>query len=250
MTVPKIIHYVWLGGGEKKSEHLKNIETWKKVCPDYEIVEWNEKNFDVNCCDFSKEAYERKKFAFVADYMRFKILYEHGGIYIDVDVDVLKPFDEFLKFNSVLGFENSAYLGTGTVISKPKQKWMKEFLDHYETSHFIRGRKFDDDPNTIKVTAFLKKRYGLEITGKRQELKDGITLLPCEYFSAKDFTTGKTEITDNTYAIHQFDGSWTGGKALLFKTLRVIRYVVGRRFFGFLTRTYMKIKAKSLSKIF
>ena len=249
-TVPKIIHYVWLGGGEKKPEHLAFIETWKKNLPDYEIKEWNESNFDVNCCDFIKEAYERKKFAFVSDYIRLKVLYEYGGVYLDTDVEVLKPFDDFLSFDSVLGFENSAYLSMGTIISKPRQKWLKEHIEYYDRSHFINGNKLDTVPNTIKITAFLNKKFGLKMKESRQSLDGGIEIFPCEYFSPKDFTTGKTKVTENTYSVHRYEGSWTGGKGFLFRTLWVIRYIFGKRIFAYFTGLHMKKEAKRLGKEF
>lgn len=249
-SVPKIIHYVWLGGGEKKPEHVKFMETWKKHLPDYELKEWNENNFDVNCCEFIKEAYEKRKFAFVSDYIRLKVLYEYGGVYLDTDVEVLKPFDDFLDCNTVLSFENPAYLGMGTIIAKPKQKWLKEHLEYYERVHFQVGKKLDTVPNTIKITAFLHKKCGLEMKESRQTLDGGIEIFPCEYFSPKDFTTGKTVITENTYSVHRYEGSWTGGKGLLFKTLWVIRYIFGKKIFSWFTRMHMKKEAKRLGKEF
>ena len=95
--IPKIIHYCWFGGKPLNKLGEKCLKSWKKFFPDYEIIEWNESNFDVNCCQYVKEAYEAKKWAFVSDYARFKILYEQGGIYFDTDVEVIRPFDAILK---------------------------------------------------------------------------------------------------------------------------------------------------------
>ncbi len=249
-AVPKIIHYVWLGGKPKTALQEERIATWKNNCPDYQIIEWNEENFDVNCCDFIKEAVENRKFAFASDYVRLKALYEYGGIYLDMDVEVVKSFDDLLENDTVIGFENGANIAMGTIIVKPKQKWVKDMIDVYESSHFVRGRKFDDDPNSIKMTAYLKKRYGLKIDGKEQALGDGIMVVSRDYFCAKDFTTGKTEKTENTYAIHLYDSTWLPTDSFLYKFLRGVRKVVGRKGFDGLTRLYTKMKVRSLEKLY
>ncbi|MEI3219550.1 MAG: glycosyltransferase [Lachnoclostridium sp.] len=94
--IPKVIHYCWFGRGKMPELANKCIESWKKYCPDYEIIEWNEDNFDINCCPYVKEAYESKRFAFVTDYVRLYAMYTQGGIYMDTDVEVLRNLDEFL----------------------------------------------------------------------------------------------------------------------------------------------------------
>lgn len=249
-TVPKIIHYVWVGGAEKPLEYVKYIESWKKHLPDYEIIEWNEKNFDVNCCDFIKEAYENRQFAFVADYIRLVVLYEYGGIYLDIDVEVLKSYDDLLSYNSVLCFENAAYLTMGTILAKPKQEWIKELIEYYKCSHFKVDGKFDAVPNTIKTSIFLHKRYGLELKEGRQSLKDGIEIFPADYFAPQDYTTGKTNITENTYSVHEFKVVVSGGKGFLYKFLRAIRYIFGKKIFGWFARMYIKSQVKKLGKEF
>ena len=103
--IEKKIHYCWFGKGEMKPLMKKCIKSWKKYCPDYEIIEWNEDNFDVNSTLWTKQAYEAKKYAFVSDYVRLKVLYEHGGIYMDTDVEVVKPIDEFLSHDAFCGYE-------------------------------------------------------------------------------------------------------------------------------------------------
>ncbi|RGX78343.1 hypothetical protein DXA68_12330 [Bacteroides stercorirosoris] len=104
VMIPKIIHYCWFGGKPLPPKAKKYIESWKKFCPDYEIKEWNESNFDVHCCRYVEEAYNAKKWAFVSDYARFLALYNEGGIYFDTDIEVLKPFDNLLGCGAFFGF--------------------------------------------------------------------------------------------------------------------------------------------------
>ena len=105
--IPKIIHYCWFGRGEKTPSMLKCIESWKRFCPDYEIKEWNEDNFDVECIPFVKAAYDAKKWAFVSDYARLRIIWEKGGIYLDTDVELLKSLDDLLVLDAYMGFQGT-----------------------------------------------------------------------------------------------------------------------------------------------
>ena len=120
--IPKIIHYCWFGGNPLPDAAKKCIETWKKYCPDYEIVEWNESNFDVNCCDYVKEAYEAKKWAFVSDVARLLIVYKLGGVYLDTDVEILEnsPFEKYLDYENIMAFENARSIATGLVFGGEK----------------------------------------------------------------------------------------------------------------------------------
>ena len=103
--IPKIIHYCWFGGNPLPEDAKKYIESWRKYCPGYEIKEWNESNFDINCCDYVREAYEAKKWAFVSDYARFYILYQYGGLYFDTDVEMIRPLFSILQKGSFMGME-------------------------------------------------------------------------------------------------------------------------------------------------
>ena len=111
--LPKKIHYCWFGGNELPDLAIKCIESWKKYCPDYEIIEWNETNFDLECCDFVKEAYKAKKWAFVSDYARLKVVYDNGGIYLDTDVELVKSLDILLQEKCYFGEETTGYVATG-----------------------------------------------------------------------------------------------------------------------------------------
>lgn len=207
-TIPKKIHYCWFGKGELPSLALKCIESWKKYLPDYEIIEWNETNFDINMNKYVKEAYEHKKYAFVTDYVRLYALYNEGGIYMDTDVEVLKPLDSFLNHLAFSGFENNNSIPTGIMASCKKSKWIELLLKDYEDLSFIKDDgEMDLTTNVIRITNTTKKNYPLILDDTYQDLKD-VVFYPHEYFCPKDWQTGNIYVTDSTYTIHHFNGSW------------------------------------------
>ena len=126
--IPKIIHYCWFGGKPLPDEAKKLISTWKKYCPDYDIREWNENNFDINDCFYVKEAFEAKKWAFITDYVRLKVLYDYGGVYMDTDVEVCKPLDDLLSYNGVSGFESPSAIPTGIMAASRHNEWIGNLL--------------------------------------------------------------------------------------------------------------------------
>ena len=113
MSIPKILHYCWFGGAPKPKNIQNCIRSWKKYCPDYEIIEWNEQNFDVSQSLYPRQAYDARRWAFVADYARLKILYEQGGIYMDTDVELLRPLDDLLAYPAFFGFQHNNEVATG-----------------------------------------------------------------------------------------------------------------------------------------
>ncbi len=207
--IPKIIHYCWFGGNPLDDLAKKCIESWKKYCPDYEIREWNEANFDINCCAYVKEAYENKKWAFVSDYARLHALYECGGIYMDTDVELLKPIDEFLKHNAFSGFESTQYIPTAIMGSVPKGEWIEYLLSYYFDKHFIKpDGNFDITTNVQIITRMTKEKYNIRLDNTFQEIENILTLYPKEYFCPKGTFTKETDFTDKTVCIHHFNGSW------------------------------------------
>jgi len=208
--IPKIIHYCWFGGKNKPAIVRKCIKSWKKHCPDYQIIEWNESNFDVNCIQFCLQAYEAKKWAFVTDYVRLKVIYDMGGIYMDTDVELVKPLDNFLAYDCFLGFQHENYVATGLVCgARPRHEFIGENAMVYENMQFI------DELDSRKLvvcqeyTTDLLKKRGLLVPGTKdiQELK-GITVFPPEYFCPYDHRTGVMNDSENTVAIHHFASSW------------------------------------------
>lgn len=211
--IPKIIHYIWVGGNPKPESVIKYIETWKKYCPDYLIIEWNEKNYDITKNRYTREAYQSKKWAFVTDYMRLDILDMFGGIYMDSDVEVLKGLDEFLDKPAFTSFETGdpkfILMPTGIMGAEKGNKWIQHLKTYYDENRaFIQyGGGIDITPNTNIITDMTKSKYKTKINNKFQENKD-FTIYPSEYFCPKSWSTGKIKLTKNSHTIHHFAGSW------------------------------------------
>jgi mannosyltransferase OCH1-like enzyme len=215
-NISKVIHYCWFGGNPIPFGVEKCIDSWKKYCPHYKIVEWNEKNFDYKCNQYVYEAYQAKKWAFVSDYVRLYVLKEHGGIYMDTDVELLKNLDALLEHNAFSGFENKDSLQTAIMGSVKNNSWINMLLIYYEKRHFIKeDSSLDLTTNVSTITKLTKEVYDIELNNSMQITSDGTAFYPNEYFSPKNFETGKTTITQNTYCIHHFDASWlTKGKKI------------------------------------
>ncbi len=205
--IPKVIHYCWFGGKPLPDDAKKYIASWKKYCPNYKIIEWNENNFDLNCNAYVAEAYKSKKWAFITDYVRLYVLYTYGGIYMDTDVELLKPLDPFLENDAFSGFESSNNIPTGIMGSIKGFKLYKEFIDYYKDKHFIKKDGSLDTTTNVVIMTNICKKYGLEQNNKYQRIHQW-TLYPSDYFCPKNFLDGKITITKNTTAIHHFSGSW------------------------------------------
>lgn len=202
----KKIHYCWFGGNPLPELAKKCMESWKKYCPDYEIIEWNESNFDINCCDYVKEAYEAKKWAFVSDYCRFYALYNFGGIYLDTDVELIKPIDSLP--DNFVGFENQSTCNSGLIRgANIGNRICKLMLESYQQSHFLlEGCEYNTTTVCVRETNILKE-LGMVADGSMQQVDD-TKIFPIEYFSPKDVCTRELKITKNTISIHHYDASW------------------------------------------
>lgn len=206
--IPKVIHYCWFGGKEKPDIVKRCINSWHRNLPDYEVKEWNEQNFDINCNPYVKGAYESKKFAFVSDYVRVHALYHFGGIYLDTDVEVFKTFDNLLHHDSFWGFEQENYIATSTIGAKKGNPLIKLFLDFYLGKAFLKADgSFDDLTNVAVITKILENK-GLKKNGEYQEIVKMGTFYPQTYFSPYDYINCRKLITKNTYTIHYFHKSW------------------------------------------
>lgn len=211
--IPKIIHYVWFGGNPLPDDVKQYIVSWKKYCPDYKIIRWDESNFDVNQNQYCKEAYQAKKWAFVSDYIRLKVLYEYGGIYLDSDVEVVKPLDNLLKYDAFSGYESVDQIPTGTMGAVAHNEWIELLLNEYVDKHFfLENNVMDLTPNVTGITSLTKEKYHIKLNGKTTKFGKNMILLPFDYLCAKDFFTGVIHKTENTYTIHHFSGSWKSEK--------------------------------------
>lgn len=210
--IPKKIHYCWFGHNKKNDLMMKCIKSWEKYFPEFEIIEWNEENFDINKCMYAKKAYEEKKWAFVSDYARMKILNENGGIYFDTDVEVIKAFPDALFQKAFTCIEGaSGYVNPGVVFAcEPQHEITKRIVDEYERDNFSFLNSETVLTINKRITRILLEK-GLKQEDSMQRL-DSIDIYPSEYFCAKDLSTGKIVITDNTYSIHHYAGTWLEGK--------------------------------------
>lgn len=198
--IPKIIHYVWVGNNPKPKDVKKCMKTWKKHLKDYEIIEWNESNFDINSHPFVKKAYEAKKWAYVSDYIRMYAIYNYGGIYLDTDVLVLDNFDKFLDNKVFVGFERENYPFTAVFGAEKKNKFIKKLLDYYDN---LDAYNFDfENNNTISVSNILINEYGCSKENKEQLLKDGIKVYKDDVLCNP---------SKNSTAVHIFTGTWLEG---------------------------------------
>ncbi|MBE5773437.1 MAG: glycosyl transferase [Clostridiales bacterium] len=212
MAIPKIIHYCWFGDKDLPQKAQKCIRSWKKKCPDYQIIEWNESNFDLTQNRYCREAYEAKKWAFVTDYARLKILYEHGGVYFDTDVELRKRLDPLLENEAFMGIENSTRcvkVATGLALGAEKgNPVIKALLDSYEDSVFRREDGTLDITTCTERNHLVLSRLGYVEENCLQKLP-GATVYPTEYFSPMQMESGILDLTKNTYSIHHYSLSWT-----------------------------------------
>jgi hypothetical protein len=239
--IPKIVHYCWFGGGEKPASVKYNIACWHRILPNYEFLEWNEHNSDLNESLFAQQALSAKKYAFVSDYIRAKALYELGGVYLDTDVEVLKPFDDILKNRSVWGFEVGNYVATSTILSEARHPYLDAYLSHYRSRLFLNGDgSYDITTNVIIVTRILE-RFGLQRNGMTQNIGDDAIVLNRSFFSPRDYISGSTQSSPATYTIHHFNMSWLDPavqRKILLK--RALRRLFGSKVVSRLTEIYRR----------
>lgn len=221
-TIPKIIHYCWFGRNPLPPLATKCIESWEKYMPEYEIKVWNEDNFDITINSYVEEAYHLKKYAFVSDYARFWVLYNYGGVYFDVDVELLQPIDDILDKGPYMGLELlygpqyknlSALPNPGLGMATCAHlEILKDFLACYKNKHFI---SFKGKPNfktiVITVTDVLLER-GNTLNSENISFCEGLYLYPNEYFNPRKDATGELQITSRTRSIHHYAGSWVNHK--------------------------------------
>lgn len=243
--IPKIIHYCWFGKNEKSRDVLAYIETWKKYLPDYQIMEWNEENFDIyTSVPYVKEAYNERKWAFVSDYVRLYALNTYGGIYFDTDVQVLHSFDSLISSEAFFGFESKDYLSTAVMASKPGHWFIKEFLKNYEGRHFVKNDgSLDTETTNVVVLTELMVKQGLVLNGKQQIVKN-ISIYPQVYFSANNFINIFDHYKKESFAYHHYSASWYDSINHKGTTKKIRHYILGiaRNVFG--TSTLYNISHK------
>lgn len=210
--ISRIIHYCWVGGAPKPQSVLSCIESWKRCCPDYQIREWNETNYDFTKNEYMKQAYEAKKWGFVPDYARLDIIYQHGGIYLDTDVEAIRSFDSLLDDEAFLGFENTGNgqyliacgLGFGAVAGNEVIRMLR---DSYEGRSFLNA---DGSINQTAAPVYSTQDLiglGLVLENRDQQLP-GVKIYASDVLCPKEFTSGQLCCTERTVSIHHYDSSW------------------------------------------
>lgn len=210
MMIPKIIHYCWFGGNPLPKLAEKCIKSWKKFCPDYQIVRWDESNYDISSAPlYVRQAYEAKKWAFVTDYVRLQVVYENGGIYLDTDVELIKPLDRFLNHSAYFGFESNEYVATGLGFGAEKGNAMlTEMMEDYQNIPFVlEDGTLDTLACPYRNTAVFIK-HGIQLNNRLQVLTGDVLILPTKYLCPIEFATGKQFITQETVSIHWYNASW------------------------------------------
>ncbi len=205
--IPKKIHFCWFGGGEIPPDYQRYMESWKRVCPDYEIRRWDESNYDVSMNRYMYQAYQHKSWAFVSDYARLQIIYENGGIYLDCDVELLKSLDDFLTEPMFCGFEDQNHinlgLGFGAVAGHP---YLKRLMEYYESLEFVNP---DGSLNQVPCPSYqtaLLKEFGIRDDNTFQRNKT-MTVYPADVFAPLS-GWGKGVVTDRAYSIHHYGATW------------------------------------------
>lgn len=213
--IPKIIHYCWFGRGKYNELIERCMDSWKKILPDYEIRLWNEDTFNVEAVQYTREAYEVKKYAFVSDYVRLYALYEYGGIYLDTDVEVLKSFDEYLKFPGFAGIEEGVLPACGVIGAEKRNDIIGEFFKYYQSRSFYNDiGEYDLTPNpcvfekVVRKYGFVKKNMYQEIFVKGRRM---FVFLEQMFFCPPKVNF-RWAVTDTTVSIHHYDGSWAKEK--------------------------------------
>lgn len=232
--IPKTIHYCWFGHGTMPEIAKDCINSWKKFHPDYEIKLWNEENFDVNICQYTAEAYQKGKYAFVSDYARFWILYNYGGVYFDTDVKLLASLQTILDNGAFMGLEidgtespfETARCNPGIgMAAQPGMKLIKELLNRYNTYRFISPTDGSYNLKTIVeyTTEYLRENnFPLKVSGIINCA--GFNIYPKEFFSPRSVDGRTTRITPNTISIHLFTNTW-GNKSFIQKMVSTIKKI-------------------------
>ena len=225
--IPKTIHYCWFGHGEKPQLAKKCIASWKKHCPDYEIIEWNEDNFCVGPYPYAQYCLKHKKWAFLSDFVRLAVVAEQGGIYFDTDVELIRRPDELLQYEAFYGFENdqniATGLGFGAQTNHPTVLAMRQ--QYLELQPLENGAYPEVGCPALNTKALLP--FGLKLNGQRQNLA-GAEILPADYFNPYDDPTGRLNQTSNTISVHWYSKSWLSkGTILRSKLTRPLHRMFG-----------------------
>lgn len=242
--IPKIIHYCWFGGKPLPELATRCITSWRKILPDYRIKEWNENNFDLDLFQYTREAYDLKKYAFVTDVVRLFVLQTEGGVYMDTDVEILKPIDLFLNNCAFSGFESDHSLPTGIMASVSNGQWISDLLKYYKNKSFFNSHGQPDLITNVVVISNMMKIKGFQLNNKYQIITNYVAFYPSEYFCPKSPANGTVFITENTVCIHHFAGSWVNpiSTVIRFKILisKILSSIIGQNNCNMIIQNFKK----------
>lgn len=242
MSIPKKIHYCWFGNNPKSELINSCIESWKKFACDYEIIEWNETNFDVTKYKYARQAYKEKKYAFVSDVARFEILFHEGGIYLDTDVELIKNIDEFLDNELFMGYDQNGLVATGLIVGSLNNNLvLKKILTYYNEHEFLLPNGRPNTTTVVTIVGDILKDSGFILDGAYAN-KNGVVLYPSTYFDPYDYENQVMNITENTYSIHHYAASWKSSKDIkIYKIGLVIKKIVGNSLYEKIAKLKHKI---------
>ncbi|WP_312065996.1 glycosyltransferase family 32 protein [Leuconostoc lactis] len=239
-SIPKIIHYCWFGNNPLPENVRKCIASWEKYCPDFEIKQWNESNYDVNKYDYTREAYDKKKYAFVSDVARLDIVSNFGGIYLDTDVELIKPLTLFLDDKLFMGMELPGRISTGNGFGAIKgHHFIQKNLAEYKNRKFVLPNGHIDETSCVTITTnLLKKLYGLPFNN--DTFVDDISIYSPDVFCPFNIETNKLLLTDRTVAIHHFDATWKSGDDKFLRIKIKLRRLLGSEFYDFVKACFKR----------
>lgn len=235
-AIPHVLHYVWVGGNPMPDNFQTCYDSWKKYCPGFEIIRWDETNFDISSNRYAREAYAEKKWAFVSDYIRLAVLYQYGGIYLDTDAEIVRPIDCFLSHAFFSGFETSTMFPTAIMGAEIHNPYIGQLLSDYDGISFYKRtspKKLNLKTNVVRITETTKKLFPNDFfdNGSPIEFLPYHILYPKDYFCPAPLQNSAIpssfSITENTYAIHHFNGSWLDPPPLFTRLRRRFKEAIG-----------------------
>lgn len=232
--IPKIIHYCWFGNQPKPQDVKDYISGWKIVMPDYKITEWNENNFNINVNQYVRQAYQAKMFAFVSDYARLYAMYHYGGIYLDTDVEVFKPFDSLLENEIVFGFELNEFVATSTFLARKNSIFIRDLMNSYDQRMFVNADNSLDLTTNVKILTDILTSIGLIRNNKRQRLvykdSENVLIIEQKYLSPFDYNNNMSHTDSTTFSVHHYNSSWSSASFRL--KIKLKNFIVNLIGFG------------------
>lgn len=250
MSIPRKIHYVWLGDQPLPPKDEKYIKDWQKLNPDFEIRRWAEKDIDLKKYPLVKKALDEKQWAFAADIIRMYAVYQEGGIYLDTDIELVKPLDSLLKFKAFACFESNFWFTTAVFGAEKHSPWIGKILKRYELGNVKQKINTNAYLKTVhSPSVYAKDFYNLQLDGKKRIYDDEFLTLSSDYFCPKHYMTGEMHRTKNTMAIHHYASTWHSlSERVKNACLREVYRLLGAKGFAFFEKNFNKSMERKIRK--